>query len=55
MYYKKAKYPKVGNEYGGPNAKPQGYGSAYGGNHQSTVINNNSSKNISENHDSDWA
>lgn len=33
----KAKYPKVGNEYGGPNAKAQGFGSLYGGNHESVI------------------
>ena len=27
--YIKAKYPKVGNEFGGPNAKAQGFGSLY--------------------------
>tara|TARA_R110000744_G_C19161733_1_gene540563 strand:+ start:108 stop:440 length:333 start_codon:yes stop_codon:yes gene_type:complete len=35
--YIKAKYPKVGNEYGGANAKPQGFGSLYGGNQTSDV------------------
>jgi hypothetical protein len=35
--YIKAKYPKVGNEFGGPNAGPQGFGSLYGGNHNSTI------------------
>ena len=35
--YIKAKYPKVGNEFGGPNAKPQGFGSLYGGNQASDV------------------
>lgn len=37
--YIKAKYPKVGNEYGGPQAKAQGFGSLYGGNHDSTITN----------------
>ena len=36
--YIKAKYPKVGNEYGGPQAGPQGFGSLYGGNQVSDVI-----------------
>ena len=36
--YIKAKYPKVGNEFGGPNAGPQGFGSLYGGNQTSNVI-----------------
>tara|TARA_R110002167_G_scaffold114533_1_gene288377 strand:- start:360 stop:527 length:168 start_codon:yes stop_codon:yes gene_type:complete len=35
--YIKAKYPKVGNEYGGPQAKAQGFGSLYGGNQISNV------------------
>ena len=35
--YIKAKYPKVGNEYGGPQAGPQGFGSLYGGNQVSDV------------------
>ena len=35
--YIKAKYPKVGNEFGGPNAGPQGFGSLYGGNQISNV------------------
>lgn len=35
--YIKAKYPKVGNEYGGPQAKAQGFGSLYGGNQISDV------------------
>ena len=38
--YIKAKYPKVGNEYGGPQAGPQGFGSLYGGNQVSNVDNN---------------
>ena len=38
--YIKAKYPKVGNEYGGPQAKAQGFGSLYGGNQISDVTNN---------------
>ncbi len=41
--YIKAKYPKVGNEFGGPNAGPQGFGSLYGGNQISDVTNNASS------------
>ena len=36
--YIKAKYPKVGNEFGGPNAKPQEFGSLYGGNQTSNVV-----------------
>ena len=36
--YIKAKYPKVGNEFGGPNAGTQGFGSLYGGNQTSNVI-----------------
>ena len=35
--YIKAKYPKVGNEFGGPNAKPQGFGSLYVNNRQSII------------------
>jgi hypothetical protein len=35
--YIKAKYPKVGNEFGGPNAGPQGFGSLYGGNQVSDI------------------
>jgi hypothetical protein len=35
--YIKAKYPKVGNEYGGTQAKAQGFGSLYGGNQISNV------------------
>ena len=35
--YIKAKYPKVGNEFGGPQAGPQGFGSLYGGNQVSDV------------------
>ena len=38
--YIKAKYPKVGNEFGGPQAKAQGFGSLYGGNQVSDVENN---------------
>lgn len=37
MKYIRAKYPKVGNEYGGLNAAPQGFGSMYGGNQISDV------------------
>mgnify|MGYP003657100345 CR=1 FL=1 len=37
--YIKAKYPKVGNEFGGPNARPQGFGSLYGGNQVSDESN----------------
>tara|TARA_R110000744_G_scaffold369756_1_gene480149 strand:+ start:51 stop:221 length:171 start_codon:yes stop_codon:yes gene_type:complete len=37
--YIRAKYPKVGNEYGGTQAKPQGFGSLYGGNHASDIAN----------------
>ena len=37
--YIRAKYPKVGNEYGGPQAGPQGFGSLYGGNQVSDVEN----------------
>ena len=36
--YIRAKYPKIGNEFGGPNAGPQGFGSLYGGNQTSNVI-----------------
>ena len=35
--YIKAKYPKVGNKYGGPQAKAQGFGSLYGGNQISDI------------------
>ena len=35
--YIRAKYPKVGNEFGGPQAGPQGFGSLYGGNQVSDV------------------
>ena len=54
MKYIKAKYPKVGNEYGGPNAKAQGFGSAYGGNQVSDVNRIERSENIENDHDSDW-
>ena len=37
--YIKAKYPKVGNEFGGPQAGVQGFGSLYGGNQVSDVTN----------------
>ena len=50
----KAKYPQVGNEYGGANAKAQGFGSLYGGNHASTVTQLPRSEEINENHASDW-
>jgi hypothetical protein len=36
----RAKYPEVGNEYGGPQARPQGFGSLYGGNHNSIIESN---------------
>jgi hypothetical protein len=37
--YIKAKYPKVGNEFGGSQAGVQGFGSLYGGNQNSNVTN----------------
>ena len=41
--YIKAKYPKVGNEFGGSQAGVQGFGSLYGGNQVSDITNNASS------------
>ena len=35
--YIRAKYPKVGNKFGGPNAKAQGFGSLYANNRASNV------------------
>jgi len=52
--YIKAKYPKVGNEYGGPNAKPQGFGSLYGGNQQSDVSQIERSETLITINDSDF-
>lgn len=37
--YIKAKYPKVGNEFGGSQAGVQGFGSLYGGNQVSDITN----------------
>tara|TARA_R110000822_G_scaffold158503_5_gene298051 strand:- start:126 stop:275 length:150 start_codon:yes stop_codon:yes gene_type:complete len=46
----KAKYPQVGNEYGGANAKPQGFGSLYGGNRTSVITQQTRLETISEDH-----
>lgn len=51
----KAKYPKVGNEYGGMNAGVQGFGSLYGGNHQSTITQVERLEQIENDRESDWA
>ena len=47
--YIKAKYPKVGNEFGGPNAKPQEFGSLYGGNQISDVTRINRNETLTTN------
>lgn len=50
----KAKYPKIGNEYTGI----QGFGSLYGGNQASNVVNIDSREdngNIINSNQSDWA
>jgi hypothetical protein len=52
--YIRAKYPKVGNEFGGSQAAPQGFGSLYGGNHTSEVENILRNEEISVQHDSDF-
>ena len=44
--YIRAKYPKIGNEFGGPNAGPQGFGSLYGGNQISDVTRNERSESL---------
>jgi len=52
--YIKAKYPKVGNEFGGPNAGPQGFGSLYVSNTESDVTQIIRNETIIVEHDGDF-
>ena len=52
--YIKAKYPKVGNEFGGPNARPQGFGSLYGGNQVSDVTRSDRNENLTTENESNF-